>query len=959
MARARGKAMAAIENRPRDAVEIERHIDPFSIKKRDYLPLVRRAAFLGREFAAQVEDAEYVQARGGVIQYVLDSNIFYAAAGPARSGALHADGTGGVGQFLPRSPVHGDALTRTADDRFAIRDRQRREDRLAVRATDFLARRIWQAVDSSPGRRPMALGPHFDEVQELEHDLRQEAAARGDTESASDARLTKDIKLLTEGITQYAKRGEKMSPDVVLNGIIDIVLRREALGWVGASVTLAAFLRRLPDEFDLQTFGKTKLDSLRPSGVDMERIEEAGHEYLLRSFQSKLERRKGIRPERYPTYRAYDNARRNARADAAALATLAVMNRRLLRAGQNARVVLITADRALVEATYRSSDDYILSYAEGSPAGIHIPSDPKLLFPEARGLDQRQLQTDLEVFFDLEGTEGGSNWFRAFGISYVRHIQGFAQGPGIDRITPANSSTTLNPFKDQFQNILSGLLAGEEAPIEDAMPHLEQIVLDEVQPTIPDAYRTIYEKTVREWNDLLGAAVKAGRVDTFEIEHKEVYEKLMGFIVRHRAEQHEGKVPDVKEAAAWLSEYVEGLRDRTMLEFTTIGKEFLVGGRSERHRWVARNPPDVRFFHFRKMGEFVRTLATPGHATISSLNGFDESVSQAVSDATEMKGSDRIELYLRFLALASAFAAAESWAAAEGHALRAISIVDRGRRLGIPVADVSVEDAIVQFTGREAMFLAAICAKAQARIPAELHEARRRLEAFRLACEAEVHAIAEEKRVNGLRHAAEAVSISQACYYLTRAGHASAVARKSESRRMADTDPLFQGHEAVEGVCDSCRAAYRVLLSEADRHFLTSTLNDDYLPDPFVPSLTDMSVSLSLIQLHQTVDDWDEDEERRPAAWQDPDVLLQAVQCLDRIRSEKRFVFSRTADVYLRLGKVLAGVSTLNEEFPRGEVALLMETQRRERATFYDAWRFDRLARQVRERRAIEDRQTV
>ena len=196
----------------------------------------------------------------------------------------------------------------------------------------------------------------------------------------------------------------------------------------------------------------------------------------------------------------------------------------------------------------------------------------------------------------------------------------------------------------------------------------------------------------------------------------------------------------------------------------------------------------------------------------------------------EGRNRERLEIYLKFLVMGAAFAAAEKWSVAIGHAEKAIGLVKRTEDLGEDTILIETEDGKAHLSGREAYFLAAVCKKILADRPDSLRDAEDYLEQSRRRHLRDIEGgDTKRKEQIQLRYFAEELSIAQARYYLTR------WTCKNGSLGGICDDPSGDA-------CGSCRSAFEALETEADRLWKLPE-RTHYLIDPDAPSLSDMSVA--------------------------------------------------------------------------------------------------------------------
>ena len=159
-------------------------------------------------------------------------------------------------------------------------------------------------------------------------------------------------------------------------------------------------------------------------------------------------------------------------------------------------------------------------------------------------------------------------------------------------------------------------------------------------------------------------------------------------------------------------------RDRTMLSFSNLGALDLLRSNSQRSSF-----PDVFFATLPKTQELLRNLFNGSYSNTGQnkfLIDFNKIGHDCYGWNKEGEFDDRQLSHLKFLVLACIFASQDKWGAANGHAIRAINVINRSTK-NIPVKKNSKS----HMTGREVQLLLAICIRMRAQKESDFDRTRK------------------------------------------------------------------------------------------------------------------------------------------------------------------------------------------------------------------------------------------
>lgn len=356
--------------------------------------------------------------------------------------------------------------------------------------------------------------------------------------------------------------------------------------------------------------------------------------------------------------------------DAQAIAHLYLINARMVEKATGWRAVFVTGARSFVEACYGT-------------------------FPQWSSIN-------LEVA-------------DRFSQKFVRHLWAYT------------TEALLEPDLDgrrRFINWLDGLLASESGATYFDEAYLTQLGRDEKKRK--EVARRIFgiasgklgvknvkvSEIYNDWHKLTGNAVAKHRIESLGLSGGEAI-RLQNRIV---ARITQGAVSN--DSQAWknltedISEEYHRSKDRTFLDFSTIGKNavFRANGIGQ------RNPPDLAFESLTNSNRIFNRLCD---AREYSPQEYSADFEKIADDCPAGDEDNRQLSHLQFLVLGATFAGADKWGVALSQGKRALSIIERSRRMPrywpIKVKTSSPDEPDSYMSGREAHFLCASAARMIAR----------------------------------------------------------------------------------------------------------------------------------------------------------------------------------------------------------------------------------------------------
>lgn len=917
-------------------------------RKVHFHELVMWAAFLGREFLGRMETQRFCNREGGRVLYVLDTNVLIANAAPTRVGPVSPTGGHGDGACLP--PVYPLAHETGLDveQRAILRDSRYDESRMATHVAEFLSEAVLAEADGT--RRDVLkdttlppkgsydvfmFGGHLDERNDTLKLYTQHAKDRTAEATQEDnaRRIEGYQQRIKEKVAGQKNKGKQLRVKQLIDKITDKIMQGESMSGIGTAIIAGKFQSIQAHKLDMETFRKLELSEQRQHAGSESEEEQVARSFLHWYFSGKLESK--LRWAKRDQGAAHSGERaRNFQNDVTCLTELTLMNKRLLDADSRTRIVFVTCDRAMVKAGYLGEGSFSAGFEN------HLNE-----YMSAFGLrDFVWYGKLLRRFFEIEPDR--SSWFDRFGRHYVHHMHAFAH----DEIAEGKDGS--------LATIFSGMFARQADAIFEDPAKLEHIALGYRHMSPPsdddadEPYHMAreYRKSVDAWNGLVWRAMRTARVNRIEREQNDTYDAILQLMINHEeANDPKSKAAHVAQAAARINDYLEQMRDKAMLRFSDLGTEFLITEeKGPKPRWVVRNPPDLCFSVLAKTRTMFERLARPhpfgyNNAPVSE---FQRDYDRVEQDAEHLEGRnrERLEIYLKFLVMGAAFAAAEKWSVAIGHAEKAIGLVNRTEALGENTILIETENGKAHLSGREAYFLAAVCKKILADHPDKLCEAEEYLKQSRARHLRDIEGGDTTRKAQiELRYIAEELSIAQASYYLTRW-----TCENGAKGGICD-DP---GGEA----CAACHSAFEALEAEADRLW-QSPERAHYLKEAEAPSLSDMSMALYVVQLHairrrfSAMAACNVPEARGETDWRHPGWLESAVACLDTIEADKHRLMSALARLYRLVGKLMLSPEHLAEGLRDAEdVERLFSDPDLKPVAHFDQWRLNALRLYVEDR---------
>lgn len=439
---------------------------------------------------------------------------------------------------------------------------------------------------------------------------------------------------------------------------------------------------------------------------DLNESETPLREDLISYFRRMVERQKG---------RPNDES---IMTDAAALADLFLVNKRLEERGDRSRVVLVTGDENLVKATYGG--------VTLSRTSIHEPN----LRDHLLGLNPAMAAE--------------------FSLRYVRHIWAYIEDALIGR----------DALKDSHvADFFNGLLA-KGAERTSFSPELtERIALfpREHQDLIPTPDRI--DLALRDWVNLSTSGANHSELSEFAI-NDEFRQTILNIVLKSDSKL------EWSGMLRLIQEQVDQEQDRLTTNLSDTGiaplvKAGLLG---------ARNPPDLNFASFPITQAIFTKLAEGGYANAKDFErDFARIKEDCVLPVDRGQVDDRQLSYLKYVVLGAAFASADKWSVALEHAAMAKAILER-RKPPIPPIPSRQEGgrSFKVVTGREAFFLLASAQRIVAENDFELNVADGYLHQAENALSSNPDTTEEEREAHRIRFDGERLALNLARYYLNR-----------------------------------------------------------------------------------------------------------------------------------------------------------------------------------------------
>lgn len=701
--------------------------------------LIHRAAFLLREAIGLTVTQHFKdEVSGNVEIHVFDTDVIKCYCAPWDVGPLAGRGRQGYGQILPRSTTSQFSLGKRSKDTC---DDVKQEDERATKIAEMLANEAIRRATASD--MPLLQLPgHYEETDSVYKQVARDAGyEKSKYKSAITHQdryvLARQLASLQHLLTSpdssapasdagpdgtkavIVKLVEKISSrwtNVGASGLSRVkrqVLNYERLNSKHGPITSLGELNRDNSRAIARSFGgRGKFDAFLSAIAVLDRTNRTSQEanafkVLIDYWTHHLAQAKS----------AYNLT--NQILDAEALAHLSLINKRLESSG--IRIVLITGDRKLVETAYRnlngiqhfvraafdnnsirssgyddSLDDYDgLMEFFGLESGGSIREDDRGEDWILRALDGRRARS----------AKWHNNQARYFSMNYVRHIWAYTEDVLFD---PTENLRARESALEGMREFFSGLLATYATWNNLTRRTLEAIIWNHGSSRLRRAEGVTLADALQRFVILTKGSIERFDLDVNK-ENELLKDKILKIVERYTKIEKYDWPAMITEIDHWHAD----TQDRTILPLSHIGALVLMD-----QKWSSRrNPPDLMFHGLKNTSRALSMLSRKGnqgdHLDPSQFIDIYKSVSRDCLDSAG-RPDERAEAYLKFLILAAAFAGANKWHVALGHARRAITIVDRAslrqQRIEIEVTGETNRQRI-PLTGREAHFMAAICTR--------------------------------------------------------------------------------------------------------------------------------------------------------------------------------------------------------------------------------------------------------
>lgn len=666
-----------------------------SEKKGHSKELLSAMAFLHCEFMGRQQSNSFRKQPEHTITFVYDSDVINTYCAPWKQGPLHINGRlFGYGQLLPRKSLK-------QDDPDVLRIRAR-EDIIAWHTARLLAKKALGAnqdfqlnentdnSNTNPAniKQIFQFDVHFDETKNQEEFIsnRLRNAPREENFTNADKLYRRSTMALV---------GASIDSGVSNEQLVKLISNRLETSFQGNYDGRTKFergaenYRIFKNNFgEIQKFNEQYLERLFPNYCTPHiyshpDCEEYVERILLRFWRDRLKQSKSNKtsPE-------------SIQSDAEALTQITLVNKRLMSCDIDHRVVFVTGDQSLVKATYDTNPKNLLRYI-----------NHELMSAMARGkikdggnVSSQTLRTDLLKYFGLNEQIGNREyWFGNFAYFYIRHFWAIAPDALIE-----------NENTKELQDLFHGLFATEGKRLHLSRRNIEKLILSERSGFNTNLTTSESNYELERWSKLTQKKIELARSEEFEFSNLEIES-----VRRHiRPETDSQQVGDVYETVySLIDEFLSQQRDRTMLSFSDHGAQELVLTVKE-----ASRPPDLFFRSLPMTNSIFQNLAVKGHygkITNNFLEDFKAVGNDCFGFNCDDEFDDRQKSHLQFLVLSAAFAASEKWSAADGHAMRAIKIIERSKLISkssIPVK----ENSNCNMSGREAYYISAVCRRMRA-----------------------------------------------------------------------------------------------------------------------------------------------------------------------------------------------------------------------------------------------------
>ncbi|WP_187970105.1 hypothetical protein [Aquibium microcysteis] len=626
------------------------------------------AAFVAYETQKVKAQRKWVEAnKNRQIIYVFDTDIIRTWCAPWRSGPVDPITLGnGYGQVLPRQII----VDFNVDEANNILHRERNQ---AEAVAWLLASRAMREAFSS-GAPLLLTEAHFSETMKVYQNVKRDAAVHRDVglrtvHARLDFQLASTLKAVRSNLNSDDKWAiNARNAGAIVANILRIIESRNATRIHGAVrewdsfhdiVRIGNGLFKLT-EFrpDPETFGRRVADKWEGlckavvEGEDAAEIEELRQALLpvIRRAKSRL---------------SFERSE----IDAAAVAEVAYLNRRLRAENVDLRVVLLTGDRGLALAMAHEGDATL---------------------------------------------SGSDETVSGFAFGHVRHLWSF-----ID-VVKNGEDASAKP-----KELFSGLLAFEDE-IESASDFQRVLLENAIDPG--HAYvRRVSEVEIRDayerWERYTKQASNTQKHFLFDTLKLDAISKII-------VAKISSAEPDItkERVLSLVTETTARARDRANVEFSGIGANSLL----DRHKNGIRNPPELMFDSLVNTDAIFKDLARP-RRVFQTAEDFAVRFDQISLDCHQPDKDDTIdddfrqECYLKYLVLGALFASANRWIVAEQHAESAVRIIERARALNDPirVKQTGIDEPRSHMSGREGYFLLASSKRVRAQTITQFNEAHR------------------------------------------------------------------------------------------------------------------------------------------------------------------------------------------------------------------------------------------
>jgi hypothetical protein len=659
-------------------------------------------AFLHCELLGQNVTKEFLYRKNHCITHIFDTDVIIAFMRPFTMGPAPHDreptedlrmGPRGYGQLLPRQPVDS--------QKNMVRIRAE-ENGIAWHTTTLLIETCFEIARGTTGRI-LQFPQHKQQTEMIQHNVERNATQQRKTGSKTSAEI------------QYHRNTEVIATSLLEAGrstdeLIEFLATRLEGSFLEFYDGRRAAEREYQNflEFDRRFDGvhafnekvlHDKFGALYEFDDEFLRVENAAVRILDKFWHRRLKRSNPSRTSK------------NLKDDVDALNDLARINRRLIFNYNEMphRVVFVTGDRSLIEATYdisrwelkREIDSYLnVKFSEGELSGKDVVQFERLL-DEYFGIHQeRPVNTSIR------------GWFESFAHHYIRHFWAVAGDALIDpnssifktEIVPSGGGKTRTS-EQIVQDFFHGYFAVVGERLHLSRRNMEKRVLRKKPANPRLAAEVDVGSVLRDWRRLTRGRIESRRLSGLD---KEEFSNTL------RNHNDKNNLLEVFEKLA------ERQRDRAMVELSDYGAAALFQ--------CAKNvstPPDLYFKTLRNTNRLFERLANPRYYQTGVQNFMNDFAKIKLdcfgwNKSRDEKFDDRQISHLKFLVLGAAFGANEKWAAAYGHTLRAINIIERSRggreAFNGPILVKATTNTAERshMSGREAYYLAAICMRMRA-----------------------------------------------------------------------------------------------------------------------------------------------------------------------------------------------------------------------------------------------------